>query len=121
MTDQILSNLTKLRTLKIISRTSVMKYKNTEKSVPEIGKELNVAHVLERSVLKIGDQIRVTAQLIDTKDDYHLWSDDYEREYKELFALQGEVSKKIAGSLLQTISGEDIEQVSKNRPKSLSA
>jgi len=121
MTDQILSNLFKLKTLKVISRTSVMKYKNTDKSVPEIGKELNVAHVLEGSVLKFGDQIRVTAQLISTKDDYHLWSEDYKREYNELFALQEEVSEKIASRLLQTLSGEEIDEIAHNRPKNIEA
>jgi non-specific serine/threonine protein kinase len=121
MTDQILSNLAKLKKLKVRSRKSVMKYKNTNKSVPEIGKELNVAHVLEGSVMKFGDRIRVTAQLIGTKDDYHLWSEDYEREYKELFVLQNEVSEKIARSLLQTLSGEELDVIEHNRPKNLEA
>ncbi len=76
MTEQIITNLTKLNRLKVIARTSVMKFKQTEKTIPEIGRELNVAHVLEGSVRKSGNRIRVTAQLIKTKDGYHLWAED---------------------------------------------
>ena len=64
-----------------------MKYKETNKTIPEIGKELNVAHVLEGSVRKFGNRIRVTAQLISTDDDFHLWSEHYDKEYKELFDI----------------------------------
>ncbi len=76
-----------------------MKYKETNKTIPEIGKELNVAHVLEGSVRKFGNRIRVTAQLIITDDDFHLWSEHYDKEYRELFDIQDEVSEAIAYSL----------------------
>jgi TolB-like protein/Tfp pilus assembly protein PilF len=121
MTEQIISNLAKLTKLKVISRKSVMKFRDTDKTVPEIGKELNVAHILEGSIRKIGEKIRVTAQLINTKDDYHLWSDDYDKDYNDLFALQDDVSERIASSLLHTLSSEDIAKVKKNKPKNLEA
>jgi non-specific serine/threonine protein kinase len=121
MAEQITSNLTKLPKLKVSSRTSVERYKDTEKSIPEIGKELNVAHVLEGSIRKIGERVRVTVQLINATDDSHVWSKDYDKEYKELFALQDEVSQLIASSLLQTISGDKLENIKGKRPKSLEA
>ena len=121
MTEQIISNLAKLSRLKVISRTSVMRYKSTDKTIPEIGKELNVAHILEGSVRKFGDRIRVTAQLISTKDDFHLWTENYDREYKELFELQDDVSKTIADNLLTTLSGEETLAVKSNVPNNIKA
>jgi TolB-like protein/Tfp pilus assembly protein PilF len=116
MTEQIITNLAKLPKLKVISRTSVMKYKAADKTIPEIGKELNVAHVLEGSVRKFGDRIRVTAQLINTEDDFHVWTENYDREYKELFNVQDEVSEAIATNLLANLSTQDIANVKTNRP-----
>jgi serine/threonine protein kinase len=107
MTEQIISNLSRLPTLKVIARQSMMKYKDTDKTISEIGEELDVAYVLEGSFRKFEDRIRVTAQLISTKDDFHVWSEDYDREYTELLELQDDVSATIAGSLLKTISGND--------------
>jgi len=116
MTDQIISNLAKLPQLKVISRTSVMKYKATEKTIPEIGKELNVAHILEGSVQKIGGRIRVIAQLIGTKDDFHLWTEKYDKEYKELFDIQDEVSEAIATNLLASLSQQEKKEIKTDRP-----
>jgi serine/threonine-protein kinase len=121
MTEQIISNLAKLPQLKVISRTSVMKFKATDKTLPEIGKELNVAHVLEGSVRKFGDRIRVTAQLIGTKDDFHIWTENYDREYKELFNVQDEVSEAIATNLLANLSLQDIAVVKMKRPSNTEA
>jgi TolB-like protein len=84
MTEQIITNLSKIKRLKVIARTSVMTYKNTDKQIPQIGKELNVSHILEGSIRKFGNQIRVTTQLINTEDGSHLWADDFDRElYKK--------------------------------------
>jgi serine/threonine protein kinase len=121
MTEQIISNLAKLPKLKVISRTSVMKYKATDKTIPEIGKELNVAHVLEGSVRKFGDRIRVTAQLIGTEDDFHIWTEYYDREYNKLFDVQDDISEKIATNLLTTLSQEDKKEVKTNRPSNTEA
>jgi TolB-like protein/Tfp pilus assembly protein PilF len=121
MTEQIISNLARLPKLKVISRTSVMKYKTTDKTIPEIGKELNVAHVLEGSVRKFGDRIRVTAQLIGTEDDFHVWTANYDREYKELFEVQDEVSEAIATNLLANLSPQDITEIKTERPSNTEA
>jgi len=121
MTEQIISNLSRLPQLKVIARQSMMKFKDTEKTISEIGQELNVAYILESSFRKFGNRIRVTAQLISAKDDFHVWSEDYDKDYSDLLALQDELSELIAISLLQTISGEEIEQIKLNRPKNLKA
>jgi serine/threonine protein kinase len=121
MTEQIISSLARLPKLKVISRTSVMKYKDTDKTIPEIGKELNVTHVLEGSVRKFGDRIRVTAQLIGTKDDFHIWTENYDREYKELFDVQDEVSEAIASNLLEKTSVEKIARTKTKRPINIKA
>jgi serine/threonine protein kinase len=122
MTEQIISNLSRLPQLKVISRQGMMKYKDTDKTISEIGKELDVAYVLESSIRKFGDRIRVTAQLINTKDDFHVWSEDYDREYKDLLDLQDDVSEAIARNLLKTISaGDAVARFKENRPKNLEA
>jgi len=121
MTEQIISNLSRLARLKVISRTSVMNFKDTDKKIPEIGEELNVAYVLEGSVRKFGDRIRITAQLISTKDDFHVWTEDYNKEYKELFDVQDHVSALIATSLLNKLSGEETLAIKSNRPDNIEA
>jgi non-specific serine/threonine protein kinase len=121
MAEQITSNLKMLSKVKAISRTSVMKYKNTDLSIPEIGKELNVEHVLEGSVGKIGGHVRVTVQLINASDDSQIWSKKYDKEYQKLFALQDEISESIAENLIRKISGKELERVKQNKPKSLHA
>jgi serine/threonine protein kinase len=88
MTEQIITNLTKLNRLKVIGRTSVMKFKNTDKTLPEIGEELNVTHILEGSVRKYGKNIRLTAQLVNTEDGFHLWAEDYNRELNDIFIVK---------------------------------
>jgi len=121
MTEQIISNLARLPNLKVISRTSVMNYKKTDKTIPEIGKDLNVAHILEGSVRKFGDRLRVTAQLIRTGDDAYIWTENYDREYKELFDVQDDVSEAIATSLLINISPREITGIKTRRPANTEA
>jgi non-specific serine/threonine protein kinase len=116
MTEQIITNLARLPQLKVISRTSVMKYKETEKSLPQIGKELNVSYVLEGSVRKFGNRIRVTTQLIGTEDDFHKWTETFDRKYKEIFDIQDDISEKIATALLTTLSPEEQKEIKTNRP-----
>jgi adenylate cyclase len=88
MTDAIINSLAKKAQIKVISLTSVMRFKNTDKSLKMIAEELNVSHVLEGTVLYEGDSIRVTAQLIEASTDTHLWAESYEREFTSIFALQ---------------------------------
>ncbi len=121
MTEQIITNLAKLHKLKVISRTSVMKYKATAKTVPEIGRELSVNHILEGSVRKYGDRLRITAQLINTQQDFSVWTENYDREYRELFNIQDEVSESIATRLLANLSHKDISEIKTNRPKNTEA
>ena len=121
MTEQIISNLAKLQKLKVISRTSVMHFKGTDKTIPEIGNELQVAFVLEGSVRKFGDRIRVTAQLVNTSDDHYIWTENFDRNYIELFDIQDEVSESIAVNLLASLSKKDIAEIKTIRPRSTEA
>jgi TolB-like protein/DNA-binding winged helix-turn-helix (wHTH) protein len=96
ITDELITEVAHLRPLRVISRTSVMRYKGTRKPLPEIAKELDVDAVLEGSVLRSGEQVRVTAQLIEAHSDTHLWSAEYTREIRDIISLQREVTAAIA-------------------------
>ncbi len=99
ITEDILSRISQIDDLKVISRTTSWRYKNTTLSVPEIGKELGVDNILEGSVRRTDDQIRVIAQLISTQTDEQLWSKTYDRKSDEIFAVQSEIAEDIAGIL----------------------
>ena len=115
ITEQIITNLAHINSLKVIARTSTMKYKKTNKSISEIGKELNVTHVLEGSIRKSGDRIRVTAQLISVKDETHLWAQDYDRGLADIFMVQDEVSMAIANSLERKLTPREYESIKSER------
>ena len=103
--DEILTNLAKVADLKVISRTSVMQYKNAAtRNLPEIAQALKVAHVLVGSVQRDGNRVRVTAQLIDARTDAHLWAERYDRPLDDVFAIQSEIAKTIAEQLRAKIS-----------------
>jgi adenylate cyclase len=121
MTEQVVSNLGRLRNLKVSARQSVMKYKDSDKTIPEIGKELNVTYVLESSIRKSGDRIRVTAQLIKTDDGFHLWSQDFDRTLDDIFDIQDDISEKIASNLLTTLSPREKEKIKTDRPNNIEA
>ena len=87
MTEDILTNLSKLKGLHVISRTSVMQYKETKKTIPEIAKELGVAYILEGSIRKYGDKIRVSAQLIEASSDEHIWANNYDKTLIDIFKI----------------------------------
>ena len=99
MTDELISDLGQISALRVISRTSVMGYKRTRKPLPQIARELNVDAVVEGTVLRSGDQVRITAQLIDAAADKHLWSESYEGELKDALALQNQVARAIADQI----------------------
>ena len=103
MTEQIINNLSQIGHLKVISRTSVMKFKGSERRIPEIAAILNVRYILEGSVRKYRDQIRVTAQLIDAEDDFHVWSDDFDRALIDIFQVQDEISENIVNEMLKEL------------------
>lgn len=99
MTEEIINALSNVKDLQIASRTSVFAYKNVVKDIRDIGKELNVATILEGSVRKAGDKIRVTAQLINADNGFHIWSERFNGELKDIFAVQDEIAHKIVDKL----------------------
>jgi TolB-like protein/lipoprotein NlpI len=105
--EEIIGQLGKIRTLRVISRTSVMRYENSALSIPEIGRELDVGALVESSVRYAAGRIRVTAQLIDTATDQHLWAEIYERPFEDIFAIQTDIATKIAAALEAELSNED--------------
>ncbi|MDR3665761.1 MAG: tetratricopeptide repeat protein [Ignavibacteriaceae bacterium] len=121
VTEDILTQLSKIEKLKVVSRTSVMQYKNTTKSVREIGKELGVETILEGSVRRFGDRVRIVGQLIDAKNDRHLWAETYDRELKDIFLIQTEVATKIAASLKTELTSRDKEKLKWNPTKNVNA
>ena len=101
--DDILTKLARIADLKVISRTSVMEYRD-KRNVRQIGNDLRVSHVLEGSVRRIGTRFHMNAQLIDTRTDTHVWVEQYDRDFNDLFAIQSEIAQKIAGQLHAKIS-----------------
>jgi len=99
MTEELISTLSKVRDLRVTSRTSVMRYKRTDKGLGEISKELGVVTVLEGSIRKSGDDLRIGVQLIDAKNDEHLWSEDYDRKLENVFAVQREIANEVANAV----------------------
>jgi TolB-like protein/Tfp pilus assembly protein PilF len=115
ITDEILTTLANVGDLRVISRTSVMRYKNTEKSLREIAAELGVAHVLEGSVQRAEGRVRINAQLIEAGTDKHLWAERYDRPLEDIFAVQSEIARQIARALQARLS--PAEQARLERPR----
>jgi TolB-like protein/Flp pilus assembly protein TadD len=107
--DDLLTHLSKIGSMKVISRTSVLRYRDTEKSIPEIAAELKVTTVLEGGIQRSGDQVRINVQLIDAVTDEHLWAEIFDRQLtaENLFAIQSEIAIKIAEALEATLSPEE--------------
>jgi TolB-like protein/Tfp pilus assembly protein PilF len=121
--DDLLTNLARIGSLKVISRTSVSKYKATEKTIPEIAAELGVATVMEGAVQRSGNTVRINVQLIDAQTDEHLWAEIFDREMtaNNLFAIQTEISERIAEALKTTLSPEEQERISDRPTENLAA
>jgi TolB-like protein/predicted Zn-dependent protease len=115
--DEILARLSKIADLKVISRTSTLQYQSKPGNLSEIGKQLGVAHVLEGSVQKVGDQVRVSVQLINARNDSHVWADTYDRKLTDIFGVESEIAKSIAESLRATLTGGE-EQALAVKPTS---
>jgi TolB-like protein/DNA-binding winged helix-turn-helix (wHTH) protein/Flp pilus assembly protein TadD len=107
MTDELISDLGQISALRVISRTSVMVYKRARKPLPQIARELNVDAVVEGTVLRSGDQVRITAQLIEASSDKHLWSQSYEGELRDTLALQNEVARAIADQIRINVNPQE--------------
>src|SRR5205823_506653 len=113
--DEILTRLAKIADLKVISRTSTQHYKSAPENLPEIARQLGVAHILEGSVQKSGDAVRINVQLIKAANDSHLWADTYDRRLTDIFSVETEVAKAIADQLRAHLSGQE-EQVIAAKP-----
>ena len=111
--ESILTKLQQIEDVRVISRTSVEKYRNNAKTSAEIAEELNVSYFVEGSGQKIGDQIQLTVQLIEAPTDKHLWAEQYNKNTKDIFALQQDVAKNIAGEIKAIITPEEEEQINK--------
>ncbi len=113
--EAILDHLFKVGELKVTSGTSTKKYKNTKLSVKEIARELGVSSILEGSVQKVGNNVRITTQLIDAITDVHLWSETYDRNISDIFSIQSEVAQNVARELKATLTSEEKGKIEKNQ------
>jgi adenylate cyclase len=111
--DEILTRLAKVADLKVISRTSTQHFKSTPDNLPQIAKQLGVAHILEGSVQKASDQVRVNVQLINALTDAHLWADTYDRRLIDIFSVESEIAKTIADTLQAKLSGSEKSSIEK--------
>jgi TolB-like protein/Tfp pilus assembly protein PilF len=111
--DEILTRLAKVADLKVISRTSTQHFKSAPENLPQIAKQLGVAHILEGSVQKAADQVRVNVQLINALTDAHLWADTYDRKLTDIFAVESEIAKTIAETLQARLTGSEKSSIAK--------
>ncbi len=109
--EDVLTNLSKIKALRVVSRTSTLQYRDTVKTSKQIGEELNARYLVEGSVRRTGNQVRVTIQLNDAQADEHLWAESYNRSLDDIFAIQAEVAKKIADQLQAVLSPEEVEEL----------
>jgi TolB-like protein/DNA-binding winged helix-turn-helix (wHTH) protein/Tfp pilus assembly protein PilF len=116
MTDELITELEQIAALRVISRTSVMQYKGTHKSLPKIARELNVDAVVEGTVLRSGDRVRITAQLIRAPIDKHLWAHSYEGNLREVLTLQENVAKDVAGEIRAQLTPQEQARLRDARP-----
>ena len=116
MTEVLITNLAKIKALRVISRTSAMQYKGVRKSLPQIARELNVDAVIEGSVLRSGDRVRITAQLIHAISDRHLWAESYERDLRDILSLQSEIARQIASEVEIILTPEERARLG-NKPQ----
>jgi TolB-like protein/AraC-like DNA-binding protein len=121
MMEDILNHLSRIKQLKTISRTSSERYRDISKSLPEIANELGVSYVLEGSVQKYENKVRIIVQLIEARSDKHIWSENFDRELTDIFSIQSEIAKTIASKLSVVLTLEEIEQIDKSHTANLEA
>src|SRR5207253_3242701 len=109
--DEILTRLSKIADLKVISRTSTQHYKSAPENLRDIAKQLGVAHILEGSVQKSADAVRVNVQLIKAANDSHLWSDTFDRKLTDIFSVESEVAKAVADQLRAKLTGHEEQEI----------
>src|SRR5262249_43283967 len=116
MTDALITDLAKIHGLRVISRTSVMGYKGKREPAPQIPRELHVDAIVDGTLTRPADRRRITAQLIEAPEDHHLWADTYERDFRDILALQGDVAKAIAAEIRITLTPPEQTRLSNARP-----
>jgi TolB-like protein/DNA-binding winged helix-turn-helix (wHTH) protein/Tfp pilus assembly protein PilF len=115
LTDELITELAQISSLRIISRTSVMHYKGTMRTAPQIAQELNVDAVLEGSVQRSGDRVRITAQLIAARQDKHLWASSYEEDFKNVLSIQDEIARDVANQIQLRLTSQQHARLSRSR------
>ncbi len=121
ITEEIITKLSKIQNLEVASRTSVARYKGTQEDVKQIGRELGVRYILEGSVRKEANRVRITAQLIDTSTGFHVWADDFDRQLKDIFSVQEETALKIADALNLRLTPQEQQAVKKRYTQDVQA
>lgn len=121
MTEELIYSLSQIRDLKVIAQTSSLSYKNTKKTVAQIGRELSIGSVLEGSVRKAGDRLRITIQLIDVGSEEHLWAGEYDREFRDVFSIQSDIAQEVAGALRVELLEETVERLEEEPTANLEA
>ncbi len=116
MTEALITDFAQISALRVISRTSVMQYKGTRKPLPEIARELKVDAVVEGAVVRSGDRVRITAQLVRADSDRHVWADSYERDLSDILALQSEVARAIANEVRVRLTPQEQARLASRRP-----
>src|SRR5262249_34022671 len=115
MKEVLMADLGQVGALRVISRTSVMQFKGTKKTLPEIARELGVDHIVTASVMKSGGRVRITAQLVDGATDQHLWANAYERELSDVLTMQGEVARAIADEVRARLTPSEAGRLARKR------
>ena len=121
MTEELISTMSKISGLRVIARTSVMAYKGERKKIDEVARELEVGTILEGSVRTAGGKLRITVQLIDSRTSEHLWSESYDRELRDVFAIQSEISEKVARALKVRLLAEERARIKKAPSRNVEA
>ena len=121
MTEEVISTLSRIRGVEVISRTSVMQYRKTLKSAKDVSRELNAGTLLEGSVRKAGNRIRVTIQMIDAPRDRHLWAESYDREVQDVFAIQTDIAQRVAAALEQRLLEDETERLERGLTRNVQA
>lgn len=121
MTEEVISAVSRIEGIEVISRTSVMQYKKKPKPIPVVSRELDVGLVLEGSVRKAGNKLRVVVQMIDAPRDKHLWAESYDREFEDVFAIQSDIAKRIADAFHSRMPKKDSEALAAESTKDLEA
>ena len=116
MTEELITDLAQIRALHVISRSSVMQYKGTRKPLPQIGRELNVDAVVEGAVMRSGDRVRITVQLVYAPADRHLWAKSYERNLRDILALQSDVARAISNEIRIKLTAQEQARLASARP-----